>query len=507
GAVVVGFRYQEDGPHLRMQPFEGGEGCNVGRAYRCIVFNRLPNEPQLIAYLDEIGPDNRGTLYFTNHDCQVVYGGIEDAELPARLFDSPPGFVVLAGDKLLDIDPFRKKTRVIDDHVRNWSGAPDATNPTPMWYVADGQLVVLDETRQERLRIGHDVSEVVFEASDPTRGLFLVDGGSLTRYSEATGAEPQLVADGVCGVSLGSYGVSYYSPCADRTLVVHDIDRDSKFEIDSGVIGLLYAQLRNRSDGSGLDVEAVYTKASSTDEGYQDLWLKQVSEPPQIWQRRLGRFIAATTGPNPTLTAIVDSDGNTGRLMRVDSEGEHTICTGVSLSNAVSPVAGGWMLVTDLVDGYGNLTLVSTTGEKKVILAHVRAGSSPKAPVRDPDLTGITDQSYFNLSAYSIPDDQDQPTIALLDPARLDSPITLGKSVPESKFGFFKNMTAVGYLDSFDPEADTGTLTVYQTRIGATSVVSKNVNDFAELLWPYEGVIYSVKQGDNYSTWAARSKP
>jgi hypothetical protein len=193
--------------------------------------------------------------------------------------------------------------------------------------------------------------------------------------------------------------------------------------------------------------------------------------------------------------------------MRVDSEGEHTICADVSLSNAVSPVGTGWMLVTDLVDGYGNLTLVSGDGQKQIILEHIQAGSSAKAPFRDPELTGITDQHYFSLSAYSVADDQGKPTIALLDPTHLESPIKFGKSVPQNKFEFFKNMTAVGYLDSFDPETDTGTLNVYQTRIGATSVVSNNVNEFAELLWPYEGVIYSVKKGDSYSTWAARSKP
>jgi hypothetical protein len=507
GAVVVGFRYLQDGPYLRMQPFQGGEGCNVGRAYRCIVFNRLPNEPQLIAYLDDIQPNNRGTLYFADHNCKVAYGGIKDAELPMRLFDSPPGFVIAAGDKLIDVDPYRKKTRVIGEHVRTWSGPSDKNNPTPMWYIADGELVVIDEARQERLRLGHDVTEIIFEASDPARGLFLVDGGSLTRYVEATGAEPTTLADGVCGVSLGAYGVSFYSPCADRKLVILDPDRNVKFEIDTGVAGLLYAQLRNRGDGTGLDVEAVYTKPSATDEGFLDLWLKQVGQPPQIWQRRLGRFISATTGPNPTLTAIVESNGSTGRLMRVDAEGEHTICNDVSVSNAVSPSGTGWLLVTDLVDGYGNLTQVSESGEKRVILEHVREGYSPATPARDPLLTGITDERYFSLAAYSVLDGEAKPTIALLDPANLEAPLKFGKSVPEGKFEFFKNMTAVGYYDNFDPETETGTLTVYQTRIGATSVVAKNVNEFAELLWPYQGVIYSVKKGDSYSIWAARSKP
>ena len=38
-------------------------GCDVGRAYRCIVFNRLENEPQLIAYLDDISGDTGRGLF------------------------------------------------------------------------------------------------------------------------------------------------------------------------------------------------------------------------------------------------------------------------------------------------------------------------------------------------------------------------------------------------------------------------------------------------------------
>jgi hypothetical protein len=65
----------------------------------------------------------------------------------------------------------------------------------------------------------------------------------------------------------------------------------------------------------------------------------------------------------------------------------------------------------------------------------------------------------------------------------------------------------MGYIDEFDVDQGTGTLKVFQTRVGATSTVAKSVNEFAELLWPYEGVIYSVKKDDKYSIWAARAKP
>lgn len=505
GAVVVGFRYMDDGPHLRMQPFDGAKGCNVGRAYRCIVFTRLPNEPQLIAYLDD-----ESTLHFADHSCNVVYGDIKNSELPERLFDAPPGFVVKADDQLLDIDPFRKKTRVIARNVRSWSGPGDPDVQVPIWYISDGQLVVLDDARQERLRLGRDVTEVIFEASDPTRGLFLVDGGALTHYQEATGLEPKTLATDVCRASLGSYGISYYSPCGESKLVVQDPAKGTKYEVDSGVGRLFYAQLRASGGEVGgeaqLGIEAVYTKASTTEPGYDDLWLKQVGAAPRLWQSRLGAFISATTGDTPTLVAVVDSNGTIGRLIRVDATGESALAEGIVLSYPIETVAGGWLVMTDLKDGYGNLTRISDTGEKALIAERVST-RAPGKPRRDPQLTAITDERYFDLRAYSLRSDVGNSVVGLLDGRRLDSLYKLGTNVPPAQFKFFSNMTAIGYLDRFDDDRGTGSLSVYQTRIGATSIVSKDVNEFTELLWPYEGVIYSVKQDDKYSLWAARAKP
>jgi hypothetical protein len=512
GAVVVGFRYLDDGPHLRMQPFDGSKGCNVGRAYRCIVFNRLPNEPQLIAYLDDVADQSgRGTLNFTDHSCNIAYGGIKNAELPSRLFDSPPGFVVAAGDQLLDIDPYRKKTRVIADKVSTWSGPGTPDNPIPIWLIANGQLVVLDQNRQEALRLGKDVTEVVFMAADPTQGLYLVDGGSLTRYVEATGTQPKILANDVCGASLGAFGVSYYSPCGERKLVMQDPDKGTKYEIDSGVGRLLFAQPRTTADGTRTDIDAIYTKASTTDAGYEDLWLKLIGEEPRIWQHRLGRFISGTAGPSPTLLAIVDSDGSTGRLLSVDSTGEQTLCEGVSVAYPVEANAGGWLLLTNVSNGFGTLIWLNAAGERKTVVDRLAIGGVVKVPEKGgpngTDYSGITDDSYYNLRAFLTDIVDGAGSITLFDPTKLDSLVKFGTRVPDGRFDFFKNMTAVAYLDDIDSKTGTGTLSLFQTRIGALTTVSKNALEYSELLWPYEGIIYTVLEGDKYSLWAARAKP
>jgi hypothetical protein len=509
GAVVVGFRYDEDGPKLRMQPFDGRAGCDVGRAYRCIVFNRLENEPQLVAYLDDVTDGVHGTLYFANHSCQVVYGGIKDAELPGRLFDSPPGLIVPAGGKLLEVDPFRLQTRTIAENLGFWSGPGTANSTMPVWYVSDGKLVVLDQSRKPALSLGQNVTEVVFQASDPSQGLFLVDGGNLTRYEQSTGTEPKLVANDVCGVSLGGYGVSYFSPCAERTLVIRDLSSGTAFEIDSGISSLLSAQVRQAADGSGLGAEAVYTKPSTTDDGYADLWLKTLGQVPRLWQHRLGRFISATPGPGPTLIAVVDYDTTTGagRLVRDGAEGEQTLCENVSLQYPLQTVGSGWLLLTDVVDGYGTLIWLSEGGDRQTVAEHIGASSSVKTPIVDPTYDGVKYPGYFNLQAFLTNSVDGVGTLTLLDHGNLGALLPLEGKVSDGKFDFFRNMAAISYFDQYDPVEGTGTLNVYQTHVGARSVVSKNVNEYAELVWPYEGVIYSVKEGSSYSLWSARAKP
>lgn len=510
GSVVLGFQYQKDGPHLRMQPFDGRKGCNAGIAYSFRVFKPPANEPQLIPYVD-----GNATLHFSDHDCNVVYGDFKNAELPRRNFDSPPGFVVESDHQLLDINPYTKKTRVLANNLLTWSRPKDSEEPVPIWYIADGQFVVLDEAREERVRIGKDVTAVWFEASDPTRGLFLLDGGNLTHYAEATGTTPKTIANDACQAKLGSYGISYFSPCAEARLVIADLETGVKLELDSGVSQLMHAQLRVPSgaakEGAAraaeTDVEAIYTKRSSTDSDDEELWLKPFGESPRLWRTGFSGLVDLRTANELALIAIVDSNGTSGRLVRITVGSERTLCDTVATKYPIATSAGGWLLMTELEDGFGNLTHVTENGEQLRVAEHVSARNAPRAPFRDPQLTDISDGRYFDLRAYSLRNDTGAPVVGLVDNGRIDALTTLGTNVPDGKFDFFRNMTAIGYLDKYDSETDTGTLSVYQTRIGAKSSVASNVNEFTELLWPYEGVLYSVKQGDQYSLWAARAKP
>jgi hypothetical protein len=506
GAVVVGFRYRDGVPHLYMQPFDGSKGCDVGPAYRCIVFNRLDGAPQLIAYLDKIQSNGRGTLNFVNHQCDIVYGGIENAELPSRLFEFPPGFVIAAGDKLLEVDPFSKTTRVMTEELRFWSGPGESGQQIPHYFVGGGELVVFDDERKELIRIGKDVTEVVFEASDYTRGLFIVDEGKLVHYFPSRDVPPETLEDDVCGVRIESFGVSYFSPCGERRLVMRNMTTSAKDVIDSNVRRSLYSQERSSPNGSEPEIEAAYTKISEEDPEVEDLWLKQAGQEPRLWQRRLGQFISATTGEKPSLVAIVDSDGTSGRLIRVDSDGEKTLLSKVALGYPVESSTNAWLVMTDLEDRIGTLTLVDTTGKTTVVASRVPLGSKLVSPQRDPYLDGVEDQDYYGLAALVTDVDDGLGSLSLMTRTKPRTIETIADDVPVGDFTFFKNMAAVGYLDRFDVESGSGRLVVHQTTLEAKSVVAEDVVDFSELLWPHEGVIYTARKGDKYSLWSARAK-
>ena len=504
GAVVVGFRYMDDGPHLYLQPFDGSAGCDAGLAYRCIVFNRIDGQPQLIAYLSDVQSTQRGTLNFVDHHCKIQYGGIADAELPSRLFDFPPGVVVATGDELLDIDPFAKTTRSLTKNLRFWSGPGQTGQTLPHYYVGDGQLVVFDDQRQELIRRGKDVTEVVFESSNQNAGVFLVDQGSLVRYVSTDNVPPETIDDNACSAKLGSYGVSYFSPCADRTLVIRDLDTSSKVAIDTGVNRLLYAEKRPAASGTGVDQFALYTKPSADDPSFEDLWRKEPGKDPVLWLKRLGQFISGTSSPK--VTAVVDSDGVFGRLVSADSNGETTLLDQVVLDYGVDALTDSWLAMTNWHDISGSVVLVDSQGTSTTIAEGVTLNSKIVAPMVDPYLDGVSDKDYYGLGAFVSNYNTGYGDLGIMTRAKPTTLAQVGHKVRVANFEFFRNMAALAFLDEFDDKAGTGRLVVHQTTLNADSVVSSNVVDFTELLWPYEGVIYTAKKDGKYSLWAARAK-
>lgn len=501
--VIVAFRYLDDGPHLRMQPFDGSKGCDIGIAQRCIVFNKLDDEKQLVAVLTNTDRDGRGTLNFVNHDCEIVFGGLEGVMLPSRLYDDPPGYLVDGGDKLLDVNPWTGTVREISSAMQRWSQAP--AEDSQVWFIEDGQFVAIDSSREEFLRVGKDVTEVLGVTPGMASPFHLVEGGKLMKYDSAT-AEPRLIAEDLCGVALGGAGYTYMSPCATRQLVTLDPASGVAEAIDQGVGQVMSVSLSGVNVAGGLGAEAIYTKASATVPGTDDVWLKQAGVAPRVWRENLTRYLSGSIGANPTLRAVVDSNGTTAKLVRIDAAGETVVHGGVAVGYAIEDQGAFSYAMTNPTESDGTLSAITTTGTTTTVAEKVSLKTTMVSPSVDPEIEGVTDPEYFKLASLLYEFDDGLGTLGLLTKSDPTSLRKLASDVPSSRYEFFQDIPAIGYITAWDRDAGTGEFRVYNTKLETTSAISRNVAEFTELLWPYDGVLYTVREGDEESIWIARAK-
>jgi hypothetical protein len=149
---------------------------------------------------------------------------------------------------------------------------------------------------------------------------------------------------------------------------------------------------------------------------------------------------------------------------------------------------------------------VDADGNATSIAKQVSLDSRLVSPEHDPNLTGVSDPNFYKLAAFVSKVDGELGELGLMTRATPTTLRALSSQVRVGNFEFFQNMAAIGYLDQFNEDTKTGRLVVNQTTLDAQSIVSKNVVEFTELIWPWEGVLYTVKEGDAYSLWAARAK-
>jgi hypothetical protein len=501
--VIVAFRYLDDGPHLRMQPFDGSKGCDIGIAQRCIVFNKLDEQKQLVAVLTHTTQEGRGTLNFVNHDCEIVFGGIEGVMLPSRLYDDPPGYLVDGGDKLLDVNPWTGTIREISSAMQRWSQAP--TEDTQVWFIEDGQFVAIDSSREELLRVGKDVTEVLGVSPAMASPFHLVEGGKLMKYDSPT-AKPTLIAEDLCEVALGGAGYTYMSPCASRRLVTLNPSTGVAEAIDEGVGRVLSISVSGVAVTEGLGAEAIYTKPSATMPSADNVWLKQVGVAPRVWRENVARYLGGSIGASPTLRAVVDSNGTTGKLVRIDAAGETVLHGGVSINYAIADQGAFSYAMTNPSAVDGTLSAITTTGNTTTVAEKVSLETTMVSPAVDPEIEGVTDPEYFKLASLLYEFNDGLGKLGLLTRSDPNSLFELASDVPASRYEFFQDIPAIGYIKAWDRKAETGDLMIYNTKYETTSAISQNVVEFTELLWPYDGVLYTVRQGDDESIWIARAK-
>ncbi len=510
GPVIIAFEYTDGAPHLAMRPEDGSKGCDTGVAYSSVVRDKLPNRMQLVAYKGPAEPGKPGSepLIFVDHDCNAYGEPIVGGYLPDILYPDPPGYlakVVVSVDATTTtqywvVDPWSATSRVLASNV-TWYSVLDKVEHV-VGVVDGGHLKVFDGKQKQVADVGNAVTEVLF-VSGYTGPLYTVDGGIVRRYKSTSDTSPIEIAQDVCQVSQdGTSAIYFYSPCSERKLQRYRLDAGQATAIDTRVSSIISTRPKTGS----ANVYVLYTKPGNP--SGQDLWLYSPDTDPALVLSNFNRMYDWTPPPSLDVMAMVNADADIGSIIRHNSAGDTPVLDSVSVKFSQGVLANfdTTALVGDL---YYPPQLGSTPELAARGVPYVDQVSPVVSPTLDPSdpqpeilqygsavITNAT-EGIGDLQLMRMPSPTSQ------GPAQ---PVTLASGVPTGKLGFFEHMTAIGYIENWDKKLRQGHLVVKELTLDAITDISDEVQDFQEIQWPSEGIMYVIWNGDRAGIWVAKAK-
>jgi len=492
GGIVLALRDDDD--TLAIYPFAGGDGClagpaagysNYGIGYRDGWI--LSDGPTRVAVRDALDETGVGPVRFVDATCAdtlpVVAGDLRAA--PLRDFEDGSLVVWTTSGELLRADPGAGTSDPIASGVTafapGWE-APEGGDPTlVLWTIEDGTLVMRGASGE--LRLGSGVTEMsigcplryednvpFFDGICPTPLAAWVDGAGLHLAGEA---EP--VATDACAPALfpalfepGSDGetvlapvLAYFSPCADRTLVLLDLGTGTTTTHESGV-----SAVRRLSTGDVVYVlgdgptPRIGTGLVATPEGSDEIGTAVVLDSVEAYAA------AAPDGATATFfLALANFDGSTGDLgLYLPGQPGFAFLEGVAEYESDGFIAA----LTDFDGEQGTLQVVDV-----VTGASTAPGAGP--------------------------------------------PILEAHGVRRGDFRWSHSAFALDYLEDFDPAVGAGRLrtwtvpAILQGGGGAGDdvqgeegfVVDEGVSEWREIVWPDAGELYVVRGGEREGIWYA----
>jgi len=241
-----------DGSDLVVLPFEGGEGCTVGPAHwtngvGVVEFSDppfwavvlRPMTPRLW-YFDNPNEEGWGDLRLTDSRCHTDEPLVTDAVDWGWL-----GYLWRTRSRdVRRVDFLGGTSELVAVGVDDAVGG----NLAGVWLAESGELVLLGgEAWDEIARFGYGVREAAVSMSFggwaafvDDDGLSLVDGTTLEVGApiEADACEPAFLPE----LSLGATFLSYLSPCASRRLVLRVPGSDERVALGEGVTATRWLQ-------------------------------------------------------------------------------------------------------------------------------------------------------------------------------------------------------------------------------------------------------------------------
>lgn len=472
--------------------------CEIPEVGRFYSTRERSRAAPLLAYFNDDA--RRGTLHFADAACNAYPFSMEDARLPVA--ETEHGVVVWAGSDLWLATPEtstqRKLSDGVDEVIRSVFGRRFAVR-------ANGRLKLFDSFWNEQGTFGDEVSSVLRLG----QSLFFLDATGLHRIVAASSGSgvvedaAAFVGDACSIASQDDKWLLLRAPCEDgETRVIYEPTGRSftlPFDANPRQLRLVPARGSRGRDPSKDPFWFFYVR-SGDDEASQNTLFVRTPEGSEhalganstLSQLRLLESDRETHG-----YALVDIDGDTGRYVWWNPEGE----TRTLSDNAL---LGSDRLIVDSDGTVGNVAV--TSGDRLRVVAE----GVPWQAFEYTDQTGGWTALFHDMKdgvgrLSSIPNGLSDLE-AVPEDAPFEAPALSGIAsnvAVLSTLSLDDVLSGVVYLTDYDLTTRTGHLAYSNLDLRFTADVNDGVSDY---LVTHDEVLYTIPYGDDAGIWIVEGK-
>ncbi len=462
--------------------------CTVGVVARYGNTIFAPDQPALIPVLlldESAGPQ----LGFSTLGCELLPFTVPAAGLPLEVVERLPGgsgtslLVRTPEEGMSLVDPWQQSARLLASALRN---EPLTALGHYLW-VDGGSIVISNDELIPVARFGTMVAELTFSSQDAelayTERSGSSGGGALFVVDALGNREPREVAQDACGLRYLGVGdrrkLAYLSPCAERRLVLRDVQDESTLVIADGVGA---SPAVHRINGQWLITYVTGSDSTGT------LWARPAepdAEPILIAENARATPSAVTLDGGGLLT-LLDWSNTGGRLVEWRGDTLTDVASGVVELAPLGQLANRDLTLLANFDGVtGDLLRLSSDLSTELLASRV----PPRAASQDAFLANF-DGEQGELRLFNRNDGSSQ---------------LLGSGVSRGSFRFAQQFSAMMMLTSRDPESNTSTFAVRLLDTQEDYLLNTGVTEAREVAFPSAGFLYNVVSGDQAGVWFSKT--
>jgi hypothetical protein len=498
-------RLDDEEPTFHLFGADAQSGCQVAPNAGTWLMGKPDDVPnRLLPFAESLDERGRGRVRFTTLDCEVQDLVIEDGGRPyPRLFEH--GYLVPTKQGYTFADPWAgesreiaarlKRTLVWKDAVLLWAddklkSFSDQFEPGEEWGNAPVSVVQLkdaflveDADGLHRVTLDHASLEITSEDVLPT-ACHLQNSNVIS--SDAT-----------------SGWVVLEEPCGNPKPTVMRLDADT-FESQGSF------EIPFETDARRARALISFEPATGDPQPHGLLYVTDVDEGGlgTVWAWRAGSPLAIKVGERALLDAVFPEppDSSWAGVVQANYqqlEGYESYdlirfrwdgTTEVIAEKLVRNSANGELLVN--FDGVA-ADLPQFTEDGYRILA---TGVAPYAGT----VTSFTgERHYARVAAFDGTSGQVLFGTDAEDPTAWES-LASGVTPASPRFAWF--MPALLFIEDWDADKRTGALTAYNYELDARTTIAEGVSSFDLTSYPWEGVVYTVPEGEPRGIWFSRAK-